>query len=61
MMMFFVMWTILLATLVSSQEDACFTDLSDPSQMSATATSQGGVIYMDVAPVLLDCKYYNAY
>jgi hypothetical protein len=60
MMMFFVLWTILLATLVSSREDACFTDLSDPFHMVATATPHGAVNDMYVAPVLMDCKYYNA-
>jgi len=59
MMMFFVLWTILLATLVSSQENACFTNLTDPFQMFATATPYGEVKEMDIAPVLLDSKYYN--
>jgi len=59
MMMFFVLWTILLATFVSSQEDACFTNLTDPFQMLATATPHGELNVMDVAPVLLDSKYYN--
>jgi len=59
MMIFFVLWTILLATLISSQEDACFTNLTDPFQMLATATPYGEVNVMDVVPVLLDSKYYN--
>jgi len=59
MMMFFVLWTILLATLVSSQEDACFTNFSDPFHMFATATPYGAVNNMDVAPILVECKYYN--
>jgi len=59
MMMFFVLWTILLATLVTSQEDACFTNLTDPFQMLATATPYGEVNVMDFAPVQLERKYYN--
>jgi hypothetical protein len=53
------LWTILLATLVSSQEDACFTNLTDPFNMFATATPFGAVNDLDIAPVLIDCKYYN--
>jgi len=59
-MLFFVLWTILLATLVSCQEDACITDHTNPFHMFATATPYGTVNNMDVAPVLLDCKYYKA-
>ena len=67
MMMFFVRWnffvlfTILLVTFVSSQEDACFTNLTDPFQMFATATPYGAVNDMNFVPVLLNGKYYNVY
>jgi hypothetical protein len=60
MMMFFMLWTTLLVTLVSSQEDACFADHNDPYHMFATATPYRAVNDMYVGPVLLDCKYYNA-
>lgn len=56
MMMFFVLWTTLLVTLVSSQEDSCFSDQNDPYHMFATTTPYGAVNDMYVGPVLLDCK-----
>ena len=59
MMMIFVLLTILLANLVSSQENSCLVDQNDPYVMFATATPNGAVNDVITMPVLIDRKYYN--
>jgi hypothetical protein len=54
-----VLWVTLLATAVSSQQDACYADNINPCLLFATLTPYEAVNDGNAKPVLIDRKYHN--